>query len=373
MIDSLIIDGDSPEVIGAYVRANQIKNIILVRGNSSFEKSGASKYISSLIKSVTIHEIIKENENPTTKKIVKTLQNLSEINFEMIIAIGGGAVIDIAKLIKAYHGTDPSKVITLIKNNKTQVNSNIPLLVIPTTSGSGSESTHFAVVYDGKKKFSVADELLLPEIVVLDYKLTMSCNYWTTISSASDALCQAIESYFSVKANSKSKLYSKMSLLLIFKELDNLLNNRISEFTRSNLQQAAFYAGKAINISKTNAAHAMSYGLTSYYKIPHGIAVLINLAEIINRINLSNSILDIDAFISANTIFETTEKCISHFRNSILRRHEFSTYIKKNLKNVDYNLLAGNVNTERLSNYPVKLNNQDILNIYKVSISNIIE
>ncbi len=194
-----------------------------------------------------------------------------------IIALGGGTVMDTAKLmnmILSYNIT-PSDLIHGAWSNRPL----IPAVAIPTTAGTGSEATHFAVVYRDKTKYSIADDNLVPDYVILDPELTLSMPRNTAAYTGFDAFAQAIESYWSINATDESKEYSREAISLIktyFSE--SVLQNSLQ--ARDAMQKAANLAGKAINIAQTTASHSISYPMSSFFGIPHGLAVFLTLPSI---------------------------------------------------------------------------------------------
>lgn len=150
-------------------------------------------------------------------------------------------------------------------------------IAAPTTAGSGSEATAFAVVYKGKKKFSLVHLSLLPEIVILDPVLTYSLPAYQTAVTGMDAFAQAIESYWSRDATTESKEYAAKAITLCNKHLLNVVKNGNDETGRREMLEAANFAGKAINITRTTGPHALSYFLTANYNVPHGQAVALFL------------------------------------------------------------------------------------------------
>ena len=151
-------------------------------------------------------------------------------------------------------------------------------MALATTAGTGSESTHFAVLYVGHVKHSIAEACILPDVAIVDVDLMMSMPARLAAATGMDALSQAVESYWSIHANAQSKRYAAEAIPLIVSNLVVSVNHP-SHASRAVLARAAHLAGKAINISKTTAAHAVSYPLTSFWGIPHGHAVALTLSS----------------------------------------------------------------------------------------------
>jgi len=155
-----------------------------------------------------------------------------------------------------------------------------PLIAIPTTAGTGSEATHFAVAYVDGEKYSVADASLLPDYAIVDPLLTHSLPAGVTAATGLDAFCQGIESIWAVGATDESIDYATNAVRCALRNLVRATREPTPE-ARLGMCQSAYLAGKAINISKTTASHALSYPLTSKHRIPHGIAVALTLSPML--------------------------------------------------------------------------------------------
>ncbi|MCP4215445.1 MAG: phosphonoacetaldehyde reductase, partial [bacterium] len=165
------------------------------------------------------------------------------------------------------------KVAEVLDNKKLE--NNIRLIFVPTTAGTGSEATSFAVVYRDRVKISVVGKSLLPAYTILDPLLLRSLPTGVLKATVLDALAQATESAWAVGATDESRGYSADAIRLIMRHMeeeDVLL--RLEAF-----QQASYLAGKAINISKTTLCHSISYPITAYFGVAHGIAVFLSLPE----------------------------------------------------------------------------------------------
>ena len=259
------------------------KNILLVTGKKSFETSGAKKIMQYHLQDERVVQFSDFSVNPKIEDAIQGASIAKENNIEVIIAIGGGSVLDIAKLIKAFI-TSSGNEINLVKGEDTVVDSSIPIIAIPTTAGSGSEATHFAVVHVGEDKYSLAAPCLLPNAVILDGALAITGSKYLKSCSALDAMSQAIESYWAAGSTTESQRYAISSIERGWKMILTYVSDRCYESNAQNMIESAHLAGKAINISKTTAAHAWSYAFTSIYKIPHGHAVWLTLPAIFKNV-----------------------------------------------------------------------------------------
>jgi alcohol dehydrogenase class IV len=154
------------------------------------------------------------------------------------------------------------------------------LVLAPTTSGSGSEATHFAVVYIGENKFSIAGPGLLPDEVILDPVLTLSASAYQRATSGIDALAQAVESRWAVGATAQSRAFADQAMPVLVEALPRFVHEPNSA-SAYDMAMGSHLAGRAIDISKTTAAHALAYGITKGYGVSHGHAVALSLGEFI--------------------------------------------------------------------------------------------
>jgi alcohol dehydrogenase class IV len=158
-----------------------------------------------------------------------------------------------------------------------------PLIAIPTTSGTGTEATCFAVVYIDKTKYSLKHSSILPDYTIIDPTLTHAMPPLVTAATGMDALAQAIESYWGVKSTHESQAYAREAITLTLAYLKAACQNEVE--ARDAMSRAANLAGKAINLTETTACHAVSYPITSYFNVPHGHAVALTLASMFGYIN----------------------------------------------------------------------------------------
>lgn len=175
-----------------------------------------------------------------------------------IISRGGGSTIDVAKWVAKKHGLYHT--------------------AIPTTGGTGSEVTRFAVLnVDGRKK-TFTDEKFVPQGYVLDPHLSLTLPKEHTLASGLDALSQSLESLWSKNATIESTAYATVGMDLALKSLERTLDFPEDVNARMDMLMAANMSGRAINITQTNICHAISYPLTDWYGIPHGIACGLSLS-----------------------------------------------------------------------------------------------
>jgi len=247
------------------------KKVFLVTGHRAYTLSGVKKELDRILAGCQVQRFSDFTCNPKIEDVNRGVEIFKKILPDIVIAGGGGSVIDMAKLIRffAVNKLKPSEYSSLCEK---KVRLPKPLVAIATTAGSGSEATHFAVVYVGHKKCSVAHEYILPDAAIVDSNFVMSLPAEITAAAGMDALSQAVESYWSVKSNNLSKEYAEQAIEIIMANLEAAVNKPAQSVCAA-MAKAAHLAGKAINITKTTAAHAVSYPITSYFDVAHGQAV----------------------------------------------------------------------------------------------------
>ena len=186
-----------------------------------------------------------------------------------LIAVGGGSAIDVAKCIRLWaclpgDGADGAWL------RQEGGGRDIPFLAMPTTAGTGSEATRFAVIYEQGEKQSVTDESLIPDAVLLDPGALKTLPEYQRKACMMDALCHAIESFWSVNSTEESREYSRRATEAVLRHMDGYLAN--TDEGNAGMLMAAHTAGRAINLAQTTAGHAMCYKITSLFGCAHGHA-----------------------------------------------------------------------------------------------------
>lgn len=238
------------------------KKLLVFTGKKSFETYADSfKAILSTVENVTYYN--KFSTNPDIKEVNTAISDLG-MDFDLIISVGGGSVIDFAKAFRYLSELS------------------VKMVAIPTTAGTGSESTQFAVVYEEEKKLSLDDLSILPEYSICDSEFLKTNSKYLKACTAMDAFCQAIESFWAVRSTPESRVYAEKAITLCKDNIELFVNSdkEDRESIEDFMMMASHMAGKAINISRTTAAHALSYYLTKRYGIPHGHAVALNIQRV---------------------------------------------------------------------------------------------
>ena len=360
---------NSIQDIKNFVNDKSFKKIFILCGKKSFLTSGAENLIKNIITSKEIKLFYKKSELPILDELIEIINDIRIFEPDLILAIGGGAVIDYAKIANVVD-IKPNLAELIINYSYPFKERYTKLAVIPTTAGSGAEVTSNAVIYVDGIKHSFESELLIPDNFFLIPEFLISAPNKIKASAGFDAIAQALESLISKKSNDQSVEFAS-------KSLKTSINSFISFIDEPNMQNAtkmsiaSNLAGKAISISKTTAPHAASYPFTSLFNISHGHSVSLFFERFFkfNYDNLDKSETSFDLKKRFDLIFNLLDvKNINDFNSKI-------SFIKKkaNLEddlsrlNIDINqsseTIIKGINLLRLGNNPVKIDGKDIYNI----------
>ena len=305
--------------------------------------------------------------NPLYEDVCKGIKIFNAKECDTIIAVGGGSSIDVAKCIKLYCKMSDDRLYLEQEYKDTGVK----LIAIPTTAGTGSESTRYAVIYYDGKKQSVTHESIIPDVAILEPKVLKTLPLYQKKCTMMDALCQGIESWWSVNSTDESKEYSKIAVESIMRWWKEYIFENTDE-SAQHIMNAANYAGRAICITQTTAPHAFSYKITSLYGLPHGHAVAVCLPEIWTFM-LQNPDLCIDKRgkdylerifhqIAQSMNVTTPQDAVLYFRK-MMKEMSLANPVSTN-KEQEVDILSHSVNPVRLKNNPVKLDEETIRCLY---------
>ena len=317
--------------------------ILLVCRPSSFRRSGAEE----LLAGTPLAEAPRFTDfesNPQERDVLRGVELFREMDARALVAIGGGSIMDMAKLIDFFGSLDTN--LDAYNAGDIPAGDCRPLLAAPTTSGSGSEATHFAVLYRGEDKFSIADARVRPSHVWLVPEFTASMSPYQTACSGMDALAQSIESGWARGGTDASRLVAAEARQLALAHLLGAVQNPTPTH-RAGMLDASYLAGKAIDVSKTTGAHAFSYILTSRFGLPHGHAVGLLLPHFVRHHQENGVTLD---GINASLI------------EKLLNQLELSKTVPVSAGEL-FDLLMSHVNLERLHNNPVAISDEFVRNV----------
>lgn len=332
------------------------RKIFLVHG-----KSFAHSCVKEAFEACDKVDFVDFSPNPLYEDVCKGVDVFKASGCEVIVAVGGGSAMDVAKCIKLFSVLDSTK--NYLEQEK--IESTIPLIAIPTTAGTGSESTKHAVIYYKGEKQSISHNCIVPDCAILIPETLEKLPVYQKKCAMLDALCQAIESWWSVNSTEESIAHSKKAIQMICDYWKPYICENTLD-AREKILEAANEAGRAINITATTAAHAMSYKITSMYGLPHGHAVAMCMPEVWTAIqshpencidkrgetHLQQAMKEIEGMITLEEF------------NRLISELEMNRPKSKNWKE-DIQRLSGSVNPVRLKNNPVRLEQADLIRMYE--------
>ncbi len=331
----------------------QGKKVLLVCGNS-FSRLEIAGELESL-DPVYFRDF---RPNPLYEDVCRGVALFREAGCNAIAAVGGGSAMDTAKCIKLFGRMDPSRNYL----QQEYRDSGILLAAVPTTAGTGSESTRHAVIYFQGEKQSISHPSLVPDLVCLVPEVLKGLPLYQKKCTLLDALCQAMESWWSVSSTAESIAFSRRAMEGILNNWQAYLSGE--DAAAEAILLASNLAGRAINITATTAAHAMSYKLTSLYGIPHGHAVALCLPEVWEAMTAPGArCTDPRGMAHLERVLAEFPVDAPWFRE-FLNRLDLSPPASQN-REEDLNILTRSVNPVRLKNNPVLLDEEALRAMYE--------
>ena len=362
----------SSDDILKYINDKSFKKIFVLCGKKSFVNSGAE----NLLKNISNKEIklfYKKSEIPILEELIEIIKDIKNFKPDLFLAIGGGAVIDYAKIANVVD-IRPDLAELIVNYTYPFKKKYTKLAVIPTTAGSGAEVTSNAVIYVDGIKHSFESELLIPDHFFLIPEFLISAPNKIKASSGFDAIAQALESLVSRKSNDKSVEYASKSLRVSVNSFISFINDPNMK-NATEMSIASNLAGKAISISKTTAPHAASYPFTSLFNISHGHAVSLFFEKFFkfNYDNLDKSETSFDLKKRFDLIFNLFDVQNINGFNSKISLIKKKANLEDDLKKFNIDIIKSSedvlkgINLLRLGNNPVKIDGKDILKIISKS------
>jgi len=362
--------------IAELIKEMNAENILLVTGKKVIETNYVKEIINSIksmnIKIETFNEIPKE---PEMDFVYNGLKIYEENNCELVLAIGGGSIIDTAKGIAllATNGGSLRDYEGLEKIPKPQA----PLIAVPTTAGTGSEVTKFTVITDTerKRKMLIGSVNIIPKIAIVDPLLTISMPQDITMSTGMDALTHAIEAYISIKAQPITDLLAIEAIKLISKYLRRAWANGEDIEARDKVMLGSLLAGLAFSNSSVALVHGMARPLGAYFNIPHGLSNAILLPHVMEFTYISNPekfmniALCMNEKIEGLSIIEAAKFSINAVKK-LCKDIQVPSLKDIGIKEEELNKLAPKMAEEAIAsgspaNNPRKASIEEIIEIYK--------
>lgn len=357
-------------------KERNIDNILVAIDKTIFDLGLVDEYLNLLkennIKNTLYLDI---QPNPTIEDVEDGLKLYKENNCKAIISIGGGSVLDASKIIAA-RSTNPKISVNKMKG-LFKIRKKLPLLIaVPTTAGTGSETTLAAVIVDKKRddKYQIDDPKLIPEYAVLDPSFLVTLPGKITSTTGMDALTHAIEAYIGKSNVKKTKKYALSAIKLIFENLLLSYEFPTSIEYREKMQLASYQAGVAFTRAYVGNVHSLAHSLGGKYNTPHGLANAIILPYVLKAYGKSiykkmSKIYEYVGFKDLKNKKDRTNFLIKYIENLNKKMN-----IENNLMNVikisDIPSLAKHAYKESYPLYPVPkmFTQKEIENIYKIIV-----
>ncbi len=360
MEQRIISPGENYKGFDDWIRKTGCKKVLMVCDGSIWYQKEFNAHLEGIEKmGVGMVGFRDFQPNPLYENVQAGVKLFRDEKCDAVIAVGGGSAMDVAKCIKLYcnlpGGGENGNWL-----DAEYVENNIPFLAMPATAGTGSEATRYAVIYYNGKKQSVTSESFIPDTVLMDPNILITLPLYQKKATMCDALCHAIESFWSVNSTDESKEYSRRAIELVIANMDGYLEN--TEEGRKNMLLAANTAGKAINITQTTAGHAMCYKITSLFGSAHGhAAILCNRVLFPWMIENTDKCIDSRGEQYLKDVFyeiayalgcETPELAAEKLK-SIFEKLQLDVPIATETQ---FEELKTSVNPVRLKNHPIALN-----------------
>ena len=334
------------------------RRVLLVCGRS-FDRLAFRSILEAI--SIPLVRFSDFSPNPQYEDVRKGVERFRTGKCDTILAVGGGSAIDTAKCIKLFCRMDPNSRYLEHEFEDT----GIPLIALPTTAGTGSESTRYAVIYYNGEKQSVSHPSILPEYVILEPSALEWLPLYQKKCTMLDALCQGIEAWWSVNSTDESRELSRVAVTAIISNWRDYIE-RNDHAAAALIMEASNASGRAINIAETTAAHAMSYKLTSLYGIAHGHAVACCLPEVWEYIaGYTDKCVDPRGSAYLRSVLAEISSCLDLTGFQALLKELRMMPPVSGSKKTDLELLARSVNPGRLRNNPVALDHETLYGMYE--------
>ncbi len=271
--------------ISAHLPPEGMDKILLVT-SAGWTTRGLTGRLKVFLKGQQVEVLDRVGPNPDISAIENHRAELQDKKIDLVIAVGGGSVIDTAKSLSFLLGLGESRFSLrdhLAGGASLPDSPPLYMIAVPTTAGTGSEATPFATIWDdaGPKKYSLGHPDLYPEVALLDPELTLSLPLETTIITGLDVLSHALESVWNINAGPVSIAYAARAIDLVLTALPGLVEKPRDLEKRAMMLTASYYGGICISVTKTALAHSMSYPITAALNVPHGLACSFTLPALL--------------------------------------------------------------------------------------------
>lgn len=235
--------------------------------------------VDEVINEISVHNIPVEKftdleGEPSFETVQKAIDFIRNHKGDLVLGLGGGSALDVAKAAAALANKEPDVINKILAGNAVPETRGLACILVPTTSGTGSEVTMNAIFGDvgNDVKRGIVSPYYLPDVAIIDPVLTMSCPPMVSAASGVDAFTHAIESYVAKKATPLTKMYSEEAMKRFSKNITKVVFNGSDLNAREEMSWVSFLAGVSLANAGVGAVHALAYPLGGKYHIAHGVA-----------------------------------------------------------------------------------------------------
>lgn len=341
------------------------KNILMLMWNDELRSNEDIQYVINQCSDYNWHFYHFAASNPEVYELFEVYQKTKDMKIELVIAVGGGSVLDVGKSLCCMYESkikNAGELCMKIRNKECK-KSGCNWIGVPTTAGTGSEVTCWATVWNStdNSKLSLESQQNYAYAAFIDSQFASSMPVQLAVSSALDAVAHATESYWAKATNMVSEIYACKAISVIMNHIQDLMNPERSEEAHDFMSKGSMLAGMAFSNTKTTACHSLSYPLTMHYHIPHGVAVSMLLTAVMRKNELY--IKDKEKLYQAFQISDVDE--LDCKMKEIFEQAQIRYKLKDwNVKKEDIPKLAKQGATKgRIDNNPRELTEEDIVEI----------
>ncbi|MFC1621028.1 iron-containing alcohol dehydrogenase [Candidatus Omnitrophota bacterium] len=342
------------------------KHISIFMGHKSARASGALKQISSILSNYDVSVFEGIEPNPAVKSLKAGIAHCRRKNTDLIIAIGGGSVIDYAKAVSVLAKEKDGFSGFFYNKNQQLKSGKIRFIAVSTTFGTSSEITPYSVMTDPQDqiKITLTDDSLYPDYAFINPEFTLSMAKPLVAASCADLLSHAIEAYWSVNSTELTDNFAISAIRLFLRNYKQTFKSPKNLRIREQVSLASIYAGLAFSNTKTTACHSISYPMTTVFNIPHGIASALTLAEILkfNSKARKSKVMNLCKLLECRSVEEAADKITSILNNLNIKTRLRDYGIAKNELMV---IVDKGFTPKRMINNPRKITREDLKEILK--------
>jgi len=373
----ILFGPDVLDALPSLIESEGIRRLMVVSGPNVWKGVNGDRLLRELANDIHIARFADYAVNPRIEDIETCVDITRDERADAILGIGGGTALDIAKataILDSQNGSFSDHVEKKAPLNHPRKRK---LILAPTTSGTGSEMTCFAVVYKDRRKFSLESPSMIADWAVVDTSVAVTAPRGLMSQAGIDAFCQAVESYWSNRATVDSCSLSRRAIDLIWNNLEAAVLQSSAEACMA-MSEAAMLAGRAIEITRTTAPHALSYPLTIRHDVPHGQACALTLPSFLvfnNQVTdetvahpegagiVSRRIGEIVATIGASCVHDAAARIESFMRSVGLATRLEQVVADPEMARED---IVAELNVDRLGNNPRIATLEDIRRILQL-------